>query len=101
LAPTNASVLLLGQSGTGKELVASAIHDRSPRRHRAFVRVNCASVHADLFESEFFGHVDADPREEMRESRGVGFSSAMQCLHISNAIGKYGQPNIFSLPPRP
>jgi transcriptional regulator with GAF, ATPase, and Fis domain len=57
VAPTSASVLLLGESGTGKELVASAIHDRSPRRHRAFVRVNCASVHAGLFESEFFGHV--------------------------------------------
>jgi len=57
VAPTNASVLLLGESGTGKELVASAIHDRSSRRHRAFVRVNCASVHADLFESEFFGHI--------------------------------------------
>jgi len=57
VAPTNATVLLLGESGTGKELVASAIHDRSSRRHRAFVRVNCASVHADLFESEFFGHI--------------------------------------------
>jgi transcriptional regulator with GAF, ATPase, and Fis domain len=57
VAPTGASVLLLGESGTGKELIASAIHDRSARRHRAFVRVNCASVHDDLFESEFFGHV--------------------------------------------
>ena len=57
VAPTNASVLLLGESGTGKELIASAIHDGSSRRHRAFVRVNCASVHADLFESEFFGHI--------------------------------------------
>ena len=57
VAPTSASVLLLGESGTGKELVASAIHDRSSRRQQAFVRVNCASVHADLFESEFFGHV--------------------------------------------
>ncbi len=57
VAPTNASVLLLGESGTGKELVASAIHDRSARRQQPFVRVNCASVHAELFESEFFGHV--------------------------------------------
>jgi transcriptional regulator with GAF, ATPase, and Fis domain len=57
VAPTGASVLLLGESGTGKELVASAIHDCSSRRHQAFVRVNCASVHAELFESEFFGHV--------------------------------------------
>jgi PAS domain S-box-containing protein len=56
VAPTNASVLVLGESGTGKELVARAIHDRSPRKEAALVRVNCASVPRELFESEFFGH---------------------------------------------
>src|SRR5678816_4369959 len=57
VAPTHASVLILGESGTGKELVARAIHDRSDRKSAAMVRVNCASVPRELFESEFFGHV--------------------------------------------
>ncbi len=57
VAPTEASVLILGESGTGKELVARAIHDRGRRASRALVKVNCASVPRELFESEFFGHV--------------------------------------------
>lgn len=56
VAPTDASVLILGESGTGKELVAQEIHRRSQRRERTMVRVNCASVPRELYESEFFGH---------------------------------------------
>src|SRR5262249_2070044 len=56
VAGTGASVLILGESGTGKELVARAIHERSRRRDHALVKVNCASIPKELFESEFFGH---------------------------------------------
>ncbi len=57
VAQTPASVLITGESGVGKELVARAIHARSPRADAALVKVNCASIPKDLFESEFFGHV--------------------------------------------
>ena len=57
VAQTPANVLVLGESGVGKELVARAIHARSPRAEAPLVKVNCASIPKELFESEFFGHV--------------------------------------------
>jgi len=56
VASTGACVLITGESGTGKELIARAIHAASPRSSRPLIRVNCASIPRDLFESEFFGH---------------------------------------------
>jgi transcriptional regulator with GAF, ATPase, and Fis domain len=56
VAPTEASVLILGETGTGKELVAHEIHRRSRRKDQSLIRVNCASIPKELYESEFFGH---------------------------------------------
>jgi transcriptional regulator with GAF, ATPase, and Fis domain len=70
VAPTDATVLILGESGTGKELIARALHDRSNRAGRALVKVNCASIPRELFESEFFGHAKGSFTGALRDRVG-------------------------------
>lgn len=70
VAPTEASVLISGESGTGKELIARAIHGASKRSHRPLIRVNCAAVARDMFESEFFGHARGALAGALRDRPG-------------------------------
>jgi two-component system nitrogen regulation response regulator NtrX len=69
-APTNGRVLIYGENGTGKELVARTIHDLSRRRHATFVEVNCAAIPEELIESELFGHVRGSFTGAVADRRG-------------------------------
>ncbi|MBX9579035.1 MAG: sigma 54-interacting transcriptional regulator [Gemmataceae bacterium] len=70
VAPTDAGVLILGETGTGKELIARAVHDRSRRAAGPLITVNCAAVPRELFESEFFGHVKGSFTGAVRDRVG-------------------------------
>jgi transcriptional regulator with GAF, ATPase, and Fis domain len=70
VAPTDATVLIIGETGVGKELVARAIHERSPRRDGPLIKVNCTAIPRELFEAEFFGHVKGSFSGALRDRAG-------------------------------
>ena len=87
VAPTPATVLLLGDTGTGKEVIARAIHDLSPRHHRQMVRVSCAAIPAALIESELFGRERGAYTGAL--SRQIGrFEAANQSTLFLDEIGE-------------
>ncbi len=70
VAPTNSSVLILGESGTGKEVVAREIHRHSQRSRKPLIKVNCAAIPRELYESEFFGHAKGSFTGALRDRAG-------------------------------
>ncbi len=70
VAPTDSTVLITGETGSGKELIAQAIHDASPRRNAPLIKVNCGAIPENLFESEFFGHVRGAFTGALRDKPG-------------------------------
>lgn len=87
VAPTDASVLILGESGTGKELIAREIHRRSARNHGPLIKVNCASIPKDLYESEFFGHVKGAFTGAVKDRAGR-FAAANEGTLFLDEIGE-------------
>jgi len=71
VAPTSATVLITGETGTGKEVLASLVHFQSPRREQPLVKVNCAALHENLLESELFGHVKGSFTGAVASKRGM------------------------------
>src|SRR5712671_2951460 len=70
VAPTDSTVLIMGETGSGKELIAQAIHDASPRRNGPLIKVNCSAIPENLFESEFFGHARGAFTGALRDKPG-------------------------------
>ncbi len=86
VAPTDASILISGDTGTGKEVLAAAVHRNSPRRHKPFIRVNLAALPVGLFDSELFGHVRGAFTDALADRTGR-FAAAQNGTILLDEIG--------------
>ncbi len=87
VAPTDASVLIRGENGTGKELVADAVHERSPRASGPIIKINCGAIPGELFESELFGHKRGAFTGALADKRGL-IESADRGTLLLDEIGE-------------
>ena len=87
VSPTDASVLIRGENGTGKELVADAVHERSPRANGPIIKINCGAIPGELFESELFGHKRGAFTGALADKRGL-IESADRGTLLLDEIGE-------------